>query len=351
MTVQRTVGPSINAVVDPGQGRVTGIAARAEEAGFDAFYLGETSHDPLLLLGAASQSTTSIQLGTSILVAFARSPMVTAIAANDVQALSGGRLHLGLGSQIKAHITRRFAMPWSRPAARMKEYVQALNAIWDSWENTTALKFEGEFYQFTLMTPMFDPGPNPFGRPPVLVAGVGELMSRAAGEAADGFLVHSFVTDRYLREVILPNIDRGLATAGRTREGFEILVSPMIAAGTTEEQIRAGREFVKGQISFYGSTPAYRGVLDLHGWGALHEELYSLSRQGRWDDMRAIIDDEVIDEFAVVGHVDQAAPELVRRWGATADSISISMPDSATIESWQPALSGLKDLHRRGGSR
>ncbi|MCW2528414.1 MAG: putative oxidoreductase [Pseudonocardiales bacterium] len=342
MTTGRSLGTTFNAVVDPGMGRATEVASAVEAAGFDALFLGETSHDPLILLAAAAQSTSELSLGTSIFVAFGRSPMVAAIMANDVQALSGGRLHFGLGSQIKAHITRRFSMPWSRPAARMKEYVQAVNAIWDSWENGTPLKFEGDFYQHSLMTPMFDPGPNPYGRPPIMVAGVGEGMSRAAGEVADGFLVHSFVTDRYLEEVIMPNIEIGLAAAGRTRTDITVMVTPMLAAGLTDEQIDTNRENVRRQISFYGSTPAYRGVLDLHGWSDLHEELYVLSRQGRWDDMTAAVGDEVVDVFAVTGSVAQSATELKRRWGPVSDSISVALPTIDDIDGWSDALAAMK---------
>lgn len=329
-------------LVDPGIGTVAGIAARAEAVGFDSLCLGETDHDPLVLLAAASQSTTRIRLTTSILVAFARSPMVTAIAANDVQALAGGRLQLGLGSQVEAHITRRFGMPWSRPAARMREYVQALHAIWDAWENGTELRFEGEFYSHTLMTPMFDPGPNPFGRPSVLIAGVGTGMSRVAGDVADGFQVHSFVTEKYLSEVVLPSIDEGLRTSGRSRRDLIVGVTPMLATGTTEQEVATAREHVRSQIAFYGSTPAYRGVLELHGWMGLHEKLNELARGRRWDSMPTLIGDDVLAEFAVVGTLREAAQELRGRWGPLSDRISVASQTMNDLEIWEPILkSGL----------
>ncbi|WP_235174709.1 TIGR03617 family F420-dependent LLM class oxidoreductase [Tomitella biformata] len=330
---------SFDVLVDPGMGKVATIAGRAEAVGFDALCLGETNHDPLVLLAAATQSTTEIRLATSILVAFARSPMVTATAANDVQALAGGRLQLGLGSQVKAHVTRRFGMPWSRPAARMREYVQALHAIWDAWENGSQLKFEGEFYSHTLMTPMFDPGPNPFGRPPVMIAGVGAGMSRVAGEVADGFQVHSFVTEKYLTDVILPSVEEGLAASGRSREDLMIGVTPMLATGTSEDEIAAAIQHVRGQIAFYGSTPAYRGVFELHGWVGLHEELNELSKSGRWDTMAALIGDDILAEFAVVGSMADAALELRRRWGPLSDRISVAAQTMSSLESWQPILS------------
>lgn len=327
----------LDVAIDPGTGRLGELAADVENSGFGTLFLGETSHDPLLLLAAASQATSTVRLGTSIYVAFARSPMVTAIAANDVQTLSEGRLTLGLGSQIKPHITRRFSMPWSRPAARMREYVLVLRAIWASWENSAPLQFEGEFYRHTLMSPMFDPGPNPYGNPPVIVAGVGERMARVAGEVADGLLVHSFVTDTYLREVLLPSVEDALAAAGRARDDFEVIVSPMLATGSTDAEIARAREFVRGQIAFYGSTPAYRGVLDLHGWSGLHEDLHRLSKQQEWERMPSIVPDDVVDRFVVTAPVERAAAEIGRRWGPVADRISVTAATSSALSAWRDA--------------
>ena len=337
MTTKTETSAALDVAIDPGMGSVGQIAADVERSGFGGMFLGETCHDPLLLLAAASQTTSTLRLGTSLYVAFARSPMVTAIAANDVQALSAGRLTLGLGSQIKPHITRRFSMPWSQPAARMREYVLALRAIWSSWENSVPLRFEGEFYTHNLMTPMFDPGPNPYGNPPVIVAGVGEHMTRVAGEVADGLLVHSFVTKRYLQEVLLPNVEGALAAAGRSRAQFEVIVSPMFATGSTDEEVAEAREFVRGQIAFYGSTPAYRGVLDLHGWAGLHEDLYRLSKQGDWAQMPLMVSDEVVDEFAVSAPVERAAAEVDRRWGPVADRISVTAATDAALSAWRDA--------------
>ena len=333
-----TTAAALRVVADPGTHGVAALARLAEDVGFEGLYLGETSHDPLVLLGVASQVTTTLQLGTSIYVALARTPMVTAIAANDVQTLAQGRLTLGLGSQVQAHITRRFAMPWSRPAARMREYVQALHAIWDAWQHGTALRFEGEFYQHTLMAPMFDPGPNVYGRPPVFLAGVGPGMARIAGEIADGLLVHSFVTEQYLREVLMPSVQAGIAAAGRDPRTFTVTVTPMLAAGTGAAEVSAARERVRSQIAFYGSTPAYRSVLDLHGWSGLHEKLYPLSRAQDWAAMAALVTDEMVDAFGVSGEIEPAVAELQRRWGSVADVISVAAGTTGSVGDWRPVF-------------
>ena len=219
-------GAALDGPVDP-----RADAAAAEREGFDGFWLSEVKHDPFLALAVAATATERIQLGTAIALAFARSPMTTAAAANDLQALSGGRFQLGLGTQVKAHITRRFSMPWSHPAPRMREYVLALRAIWDTWHTGAPLDFRGEFYSHSLMTPMFEPQRHEFGAPPVLLAGVGETMTEVAGEVADGFLAHGFTTERYLRDVTLPALQRGRDKSGRTLDGFTVMGSPMIATG------------------------------------------------------------------------------------------------------------------------
>jgi probable F420-dependent oxidoreductase len=317
-------GAALDAAAD-----VREAAAAAERHGFDGFWLSEVKHDPFLGLALAATVTERIELGTAIAVAFARNPMTTAALADDLQALSGGRLHLGLGTQVRAHITRRFAMPWSHPAPRMREYVLALRAIWDAWHTGAPLHFRGEFYSHTLMTPMFTPQPHGYGPPPVYLAGVGELMTEVAGEVADGFLPHGFTTERYLREVTLPALRRGRAKAGRTLEGFRIKGAPFIATGRTEEELAAAVSGVKGQIAFYGSTPAYRPVLELHGWGELGERLHTLSLAGRWSDMGPLIDGDVLDAFAVVGAPEEVGPEVVRRFGDVLDRLTLYTPYDA----------------------
>ena len=270
-------------------------AVRAEKDGYDGWFGVETMIDVLLACGIAAERTERIEIGSGIAVAFSRNPMTMAQQANDLQALSGGRFILGLGSQIKPHIVRRFSMEWSKPAARMREFVEAIRAIWGCWETGEKLDFRGEFYSHTLMTPFFNPGPNPYGAPRVLLAGVGQAMTRVAGEVADGFLCHGFTTERYLREVTLPALTQGRADLA----GFEVSGSPLVVTGRTEEEMNEARRGVREQIAFYGSTPAYRPVLERHGWGALSDELHVLSRQGRWQQMGTLVDDQVLDAFAV----------------------------------------------------
>jgi probable F420-dependent oxidoreductase len=320
-------GAALDGAVD-----VRAAAAAAERDGFDGFWLSEVTHDPFLGLAVAATATERVQLGTAIAVAFARSPMTTAAAADDLQALSGGRMVLGLGTQVKAHITRRFSMPWSHPAPRMREYVLALRAIWSAWHDGAPLDFRGEFYSHTLMTPMFVPHPHGHGAPPVLLAGVGEAMTEVAGQVADGFLPHGFTTERYVREVTLPALARGRAKAGRTLDGYVVKGSPMVAAGRTEEELEKATAGVRSQIAFYGSTPAYHGVLELHGWGELGRRLHALSRDGRWADMGPLLDDEVLHAFAVVGTPEEVGPEVVRRYGDVFDRLTLYTPYDADPE-------------------
>lgn len=307
-----------SSAVDYTPGEAGAIAKRAEDRGYDGFWLAETKHDPFLALAGAAAATERVELGTAIAVAFARNPMTVATTANDLRLLSAGRFNLGLGSQVEAHITKRFAMPWSKPAARMREFVLAIRAIWHAWETGERLAFRGEFYKHTLMTPFFDPGPNPHGTAPIYLAGVGGLMTEVAGEVADGFLCHNFTTERYLREVTLPALERGRAKAGKTLEGFEI--SGPVFAATNDEEIAD----VKRQIAFYGSTPAYKPVLDLHGWGALHEELHRMSRRQQWAEMSELITDEVLAEFCVLGTAETVTDALLARYGDVVTRISPS---------------------------
>jgi probable F420-dependent oxidoreductase len=299
-------------------------AREAEAAGYDGLWLGETAHDPLTGCALAGQATSRISVGTGIAVALARSPMTLAVTANDLQLTTQGRFLLGLGSQVKAHITRRFSMPWSHPGPRMREFVLAMRAIWRSWQHGEPLNFTGEFYSHTLMTPFFNPGPNPYGPPRVLLAGVGDLMTAVAGEVADGFLCHGFTTERYLREVTVPMLARG--RPGGDLAGYEVSGSPFVATGRTEEEFEAARRGVREQIAFYGSTPAYRGVLELHGWGELSDELHRLSLEGRWTDMGTAIDDTVLNAFAVVAEPGDVAAELLRRYGDVMTRMTLYAP-------------------------
>jgi probable F420-dependent oxidoreductase len=333
-------------LVDGGLGFHTeevGADARALElAGYDGAWSAETGHDPLLIVATAATTTTTLELGTGIVVAFARSPMITATMANDVQLLSHGRLLLGLGSQIKPHIEKRYSMPWSRPAARMREYVLAMRAIWSCWNDDAPLNFRGEFYRHTLMSPFFNPGPNPYGAPKVYLAAVGELMTEVAGEVADGLLVHPFTTERYIREVTLPALARGLAKSGRDAEDFPISFSGLIATGDTDEGLADAVRSVRGQIAFYGSTPAYRGVLELHGWGDLQSELNTLSKSGAWQAMGELIDDDVLEAFSVVAAPSDVGAVVRERLNDVISRFSIYAPYALSDTARRAVVDGLR---------
>lgn len=317
-------------------------ATALEASGYDGVWAAETGHDPLMTLVGAASATTTLELGTGIIVAFGRSPMITATMANDVQLLARGRLLLGLGSQIKPHIEKRYSMPWSKPAARMREYVLAMRAIWACWNEEAPLAFRGEFYRHTLMTPFFNPGANPYGAPKVFLAAVGELMTEVAGEVADGLLVHPFTTERYLREVTLPALARGMAKREQPAEDFQISLSGLIATGDTAEQRHAAETAVRQQIAFYASTPAYRGVLELHGWGALQGTLNELSRQGAWVEMGTLVSDEVLETFSIVGDVAAIAPEFRARFGDVVTRCGLYVPYHLEPEARAVVIAGLR---------
>ncbi len=271
--------------------------------------------------------------------------MTLAYTAHDLQVHSRGRFLLGLGSQVKPHIERRFAMPWSHPAPRMREYVQALRAIWGAWADGTRLDFRGEFYSHTLMTPFFSPEPSEWGPPKVLLAAVGDHMTRVAGEVCDGLLPHPFTTERYLREATMPTVEEGRAAASRTSDGFTVSLSGLVATGATEEEMAAAVEAVKGQIAFYGSTPSYHRVLELHGWGELGAELNRLSRGSdadRWQRMGELVDDDVLRAFAVVAEPDQVGPEILRRFGDVVDRFTFYAPYPHADDLFAPAIEALR---------
>ena len=302
----------------------------------------ETSHDPFFPLLLAAERTSRMELGTGIAVAFARNPMNLAQIAWDLQSYSQGRFLLGLGSQIKPHITKRFSMEWSHPAPRMREFILAMRAIWDSWNDGTKLDFQGDFYTHTLMTPFFNPGPNPHGNAKVFLAGVGELMTEVAGETCDGFLCHGFTTERYLREVTVPALERGLARSGRTLADLEISGPAFVVTGATEEDMATSAVATRRQIAFYGSTPAYRVVLDLHGWGDLQPELNAMSKRGEWAEMGTLIDDDMLDAFAVVAEPAELGPALHARYGDIVDRLSFYAPYQSDPDTWLPVLESLK---------
>lgn len=313
-----------------------------EEIGYDGAFSFEAKHDPFLPLVLASEYTKSLQLGTAIAIAFARTPMTLASAAYGVQSISGGRFILGLGSQVRPHIQNRFSMPWSKPAKRMREIVLALKAIFARWEGLAELDFDGEFYRHTLMIPAFDPGPNPFGPPPIYTAGVGPLMTEVAGEVADGFFGHPFNTRESLLANVLPAIERGLSKSGRKREDIDMIFATLTVTADTEEEFARVKLAARKQLAFYGSTPAYRPTLDQHGWGELHLELNRMSKQNRWDEMTDLIDDEVLETIAVVGERHEIAAKLEARLEGIADGVSLTHNRAPDPEHWADIVSTLR---------
>ena len=299
-------------------------ARELEEMGYDGLKSIETAHDPFLPLLLAAQSTSKIDLTTGIAVAFARSPMTLANMGHDLNAASKGRFGLGLGSQIRPHITKRYSMPWSSPAARMRELILAMRAIWACWHEGKPLEFLGKFYTHTLMTPFFTPTNTEFGPPKVYLAAVGPMMAEVAGEVADGLLVHGFTTQAYLEGVTLPALERGFAKAGKTRADFEISYPVFSIAGRDEAEIAAETTKMRQQVAFYGSTPAYKPVLDSIDAGELQPELNAMSKQGRWVEMGDLIDDGVLEKFAVQGDAAEIARQIKTRYGHIADRTAAS---------------------------
>ena len=294
-------------------------ARELEGMGYNGIMSAETSHDPFLPLAFAAQTTAKADLMTGIAVAFARTPMVLANMGHDLNALSEGRFVLGLGSQIRPHITKRFSMPWSHPAARMREFILAMRAIWANWHNGEPLQFTGKFYQHTLMTPFFTPDNTEHGAPRVFLAAVGPLMTEVAGEVADGVICHAFTTERYLRETTLPALERGFAKAGKKRENFEISYPCFVVTGRDEKEMEAARGATRQQIAFYGSTPAYKPVLDSIGAGEMQPELNAMSKQGRWVEMARLITDDMLEQFAIVEEPANIAQAFKQRYGDVVD--------------------------------
>ena len=295
--------------------------AELERRGYDALFTAEINNDPFLPLTLAAEHSEYIRLTTSIAVAFARNPMTVAQQAWDLNQYSGGRFSVGLGSQIKQHITRRYSMEWSRPAARMREFVQAMRAIWHCWTTGEKLAFEGEFYQHNLMTPMFTPPNSGCDVPGVNVAAVGPLMTEAAAEVGDGLIAHGFTTVKYLKEVTIPAVERGLAKAGRRRQDFDINCPVMVVSGVDEQSFQQNLQAVKAQLGFYASTPAYRSVLELHGWEELQTEANQLTREGRWGELGDLIDGDILESFALVCENPERLPDaFYRRYGRLIDT-------------------------------
>lgn len=321
----------IDATLDADTETIGALAAAAEAVGYDGVWAAEVARDPFLPLLTAAHRTTSVTLGTSIAVAFARNPMILATVANDLQRASQGRFVPGLGSQIQAHVEKRFSMAWSQPAARMRELIEAVRAIWSCWNDGTPLEFRGEFYRHTLMTPFFSPGPNTYGPPPIYLAAVGPKMTTVAAEVADGLFVHPFTTPRYLTEVTLPALTRGLAASGRSRRDLRVCLPAFVAVGTDAQEVDEAVARTKRQIAFYGSTPVYRRVLEIHGWGDLQPELNALSKRGAWDQMTGLINDEVLETFACIGAPAVVASQLQARFGDVVDRLGFATQDGSDV--------------------
>ena len=309
--------------------QVAAMAADLEAAGFDGAYTFEGQSDPFITVAAAAMNSEKIELMTSIAVAFARNPMNLAYLGNDLQNLSQGRFILGLGAQVKAHIERRFSMPWSKPASRMREMVQAIQAIWNCWQTGDKLNFEGEFYNHTLMSPVFAPQPNSYGPPKIYIAGVGPIMTEVAAEVGDGYFLHPFNTAVSMDQLSLAAIDRGLKKANKSRSGFEVSAQVITATGLDEAGMNAAIASARNQIAFYASTPAYLPVLECHGWEGLQADASQMMRDGKWAELNALIDDEILNTFAVVGTPAEVAEKIAARFAGRVERISpvVYQPD------------------------
>ena len=314
--------------VDAGLGhqleRVPATVQALEAMGYDGVTTSEMNHDPFFPMLLAAEHSSHVDLISSIAVGFARSPMILANIGHDLNAYAKGRVTLGLGSQIKPHITKRFSMQWGAPAAQMRELVLAMRAIWANWYEGKKLEFVGRYYTHTLMTPAFTPENKEYGAPRVILAAVGPHMTEVAGEVADGMIIHPFSTVPFIEQVTLPAIERGLARAGRSRADFEISYANFVVSGATEEAFVKAKRMACERIAFYGSTPAYRGVLESIGVGELQSELNAMSKQGRWKEMGTLISDDVLEAFAVVGEPAAIVPEMKRRYSAFVDRTSAS---------------------------
>src|SRR5215208_5915511 len=316
----------------------------AEDLGFAGLWANETKHDGFLPLAIAANETHRIELGTSVAIAFSRSPMETAQTAWDLQDLSAGRFVLGLGTQVKAHITRRFSMPWDRPASRLREYILALRAIWESFQTEGPLKFEGEFFGHTLMTPFFNPGPIEHPEIPVYIAGVNTRLARLAGEICDGFHVHPFHSPEYVRQTVKPAIAEGADEAGRNPGQVVLATSAFVVSAESEKDAREQRESVRAQISFYASTPTYRTVLEAHGWEDVGEKLNTMAREKEWREMPALVTDEMLTAFAVEAAPDEIGSALKERYEGLIDRVSLYLPfaPGERDEFWQTVVESVR---------
>lgn len=322
-------------------------AKELEAIGYNGMYVPETGHDPFVPMALVAEHTQHIQLRTGVAVAFPRSPTHLAMVANDLHTLSKGRFQLGLGSQTKAHNERRFGVPWSRPTHRMRELILAIRAIWRCWNQGERLDFQGEFYKLNLMSPFFSPAPSEYGTPPILLGTLGPRMTEVAGEVADGVLLHGLSSPRYIREVSMPALERGLAKAGRSRDEIEFVFPSIVAVGDTDEEMDKAVAKLKAHLAFYASTPDYKMVLELHGWGDVRERLHRLSREGRWEEMGDLITEEMLDVLSVRGTTDNMAGRILERVGGLADRVSFYSSETLSAERTKHIVDQLKKAKSR----
>lgn len=333
-------------VLAPSLANVPDLARQAEAIGFDGLWASETQHNAFLPLVLAAEHTGRIELGTAIAVAFARNPMDIAYTAWDLAQFSRGRFILGLGTQVKPHIERRFSMPWGPAAPKLREFILALRHIWDAWQNGTRLNFRGEFYQHTLMSPFFNPGPIEYPAIPIYIAGVNEQLCRLAGELADGFHVHPYHSPAYLRERVIPWIEAGAAAAGRRRADVALSTSVFVITGRDEAAMERSRTAVRQQIAFYASTPTYHPVMAHHGWLETAERLSALAARQKWDEMPALVTEEMLETFAVAAPPERLAAAVQARYTGLLDRVAYYaefIPD-ADEDFWRMSVA---QFHRR----
>ena len=323
-------------------GEAAAEARRLASIGYDGVYTLEGSCDPFYPLVIASEHAPEMDIATGIAVAFPRNPLHLAYQAWDLQTFSQGKFLLGIGSQVKAHIEKRFGVEFSPPASRMRDYILATKAIFECWQSGEKLDYRGEYYQHTLMTPMFNPGPNAFGPPPILLGAMGPKMTEVAGEVADGFIVHPFHSMPFLLDKSLPAIDLGLQKSGRSRGDFIVQVNAIVITGEDDESRRTAREKVKSLLGFYASTPAYRPPMEAVGFADLQPILNQMSKEGKWGELGNRIGDDFVDAFTTQGRPDEIAEKLRQKYGSCADRLAIYAPYEARDSMWRQIITELK---------
>ena len=305
---------------------ISKLSLTAEEIGFNCIWTSETKHNPFLPLSIASQNTSKIKLGTAISVALARSPMVLAYTSWDLSQLSNGRFFLGLGTQVGAHVRRRFGMPWDSPVTHLKEIISCIRHIWDCWQTQTPLNFNGKYYKLNLMTPFFNPGPIEYPDIPIYIAGVNELLCKTAGEVCNGFHIHPLHSTEYIKDLIIPNIEVGCESTNRNLKDVSLSGSVFVITGPDSDSMQKTKEFVRSQIAFYSSTPTYSKVLEMHGWGDIAKELNKLSSSGNFRDMPKLITDEILETVAIIGAPHEIAPLALKKYSGLLDRINFYLP-------------------------